>query len=101
LNVNTTDTIDSMADSFLYMSKVLFEDTEMNFPTVNGTLNKVFMRNVSSIVLGESKINSFVIEYCMENTDIYLDEIIFKSVSIRNCLTDKLVLVKLVVIKYQ
>jgi len=73
------------------VDEIRIEDTEMNFPIVNGTLNKVFMRNVNFIVLGESKINSLVIEDCKENTDIYLDEMIFKSVSIRNCPTDKLV----------
>jgi hypothetical protein len=62
----------------------------MDFPIANGTLNKVTMRNVNSVILGKSTIKSLIIEDCMDNSDILLFRTTFKTISIRNCPTDKI-----------
>jgi len=73
------------------VDEIVIEDTKMFFPIANGTINKIKIRNVNYIELGQSKINSLTIEECKEDSDLLLAEMQFKSISIRNCPAESLV----------
>jgi uncharacterized protein YjbI with pentapeptide repeats len=72
------------------VDEIIIEDTKMDFPIADGKINKIQMRAVDQIKLGGSKINSLFIDDCKDNYGVYLYDIIFKSIIINNCPTEKM-----------
>jgi len=83
-------TIENSKMNNAIVDEIIIEDTEMDFPIANSTLNKVRMRAINLVKLGGSKINTLMIEDCKENRGINLYDTVFKSISIRNCPTEEM-----------